>query len=153
MRSLRTLAVFVVTASLGFACKARTEQPNIVEPAPQNAKKTDDTADKDKEKADDEGWEPVPVGGMGGGPTDEATPAPAPKPVTKPKSNTPPAAPSAAPKPSTSAPPGWSLPVPPSGFTIPSAWPSGWSFPAPSSAPPAPSTTPSTNSGGWNFGQ
>lgn len=150
-RNLGALSLVLLTMSLGFACKPKTEQTNTVpeQTANPNAKHDDETP---KEKsASDEGWEPVPVGGVGGGPSDEATPAP---PVAKPANTGKPKSTTPAPKPSTSAPPGWKLPAPPSAFPWPSAWPSGWAFPAPSSAPPpGPSATPSGNSGGWNVGQ
>lgn len=129
---LCTLALVVGLA----AC--RKEEPTV-EPTP---------VEESKPEPAPEPWEPKPIGGTGGGPT-EQIPPPTPNAPAKPKTPPPKLIPSAAPttKPpftppwvqadgGISWPPGWP-------WIAPSAAPSSSAPPVPSAAPPGPSSKPS----------
>jgi hypothetical protein len=167
MSTLRNLGIVSIAIALGFACKARTQDPAPAETAAPSQKHHQDQPKADDPTTDDEGtWEPKPVGGVGGGPSEEPSAQPTVKPVAKPTAKPKTPAPSAKPS---SAPSAWTPWIPPSGYQWPQ-WPWGAapSASAPGSSAPKPTATPqpsatpqwpwtypsaSTNSGGWKAGE
>lgn len=170
--TLRTLVLLFASSVLVVGCR-KQEPPVTEEPsAPETNEKSGGVDEPKESPSDDEGWTPKPIGGVGGGPGDNATgpgstagsaPPAAPPPKSGGAKTKPPKAPpSASVPPAPNTPWPWTtdggLAWPPSTPTWPWSADAGTSTtpapsPAPSTAPsPAPSTTPGGFPWPWSGG-
>lgn len=122
--TLRTLALLFASAVIAVGCR-KQEPPVTEEPVAPEVNEKSGGLDESRESkepssagSEDEGWTPKPIGGVGGGPSDDVTgpgstavPAPIPAPAPKPggaKTKPPKAPPSASVPPPPNTPWPWS---------------------------------------------